>query len=159
MFLCSGDSCECQTLHSNCPRHTLQARTMTRCPWPRFRAPVTLSWFYIDSSIKVGFSAAVIAASVKPCIVIVQMAAEGGISASVINFLVLCSLVTKFYLLPYMLCSCDFAQCRCDVDFAEFLLILSRYVTDILKICIKKFDAEQVFFWQTYRVFNLAIFQ
>ena len=39
------------------------------------------------------------------------------ICASVINFLVYCPLVTKLYLLPYMLCSCDFAQCRCDIDF------------------------------------------
>ena len=28
---------------------------------------------------------------------------------------------------------------------------------DILKMCMKKFDAE-IFFGQTYRVFNLAIF-
>ena len=31
-----------------------------------------------------------------------------------------------------------------------------RYVTDILKMCMKKFDAEKKYF---YRVFNLAIFQ
>ena len=68
-FLCTGDSCECQTLHSICSRHTLQACTMTRCPWSRFRARVTLSWFYVESSIKVCFSEAVITASVKPCIV------------------------------------------------------------------------------------------
>ena len=42
-----------------------------RCPWSRFHTPVTLSWFYVESSIKVCFSAAVIAASVKTCIVIV----------------------------------------------------------------------------------------
>ena len=69
MFLWSGDSCKCQILHSNCPRHILQARTMMQCPWPRHRARVTLSWFYDESSIKVPFSAAVTAASVKPCVV------------------------------------------------------------------------------------------
>ena len=26
-------------------------------------------------------------------------------------------------------------------------------------MCMKKFEAEQIFFWQTYRVFNLAIFR
>ena len=51
--VCSSDSCECQTLHNYCPRHILQARTMSRYPWPRFRVPVTLSWFYVESSIKV----------------------------------------------------------------------------------------------------------
>ena len=58
-------------MHSTCPRHTLQARTMTRCPWPRFHGPLTLSWFYVESSIKVCFSVcfsvAVMAASVQPC--------------------------------------------------------------------------------------------
>ena len=49
------------------------------------------------------FSEAMIAASVKP----------------------LCPLVTKFYMLPYMLCSCDFARCRCDVDFRR-ILVLSK---------------------------------
>ena len=51
---------------------------MTLCPWPRFHAWVTLSWFYvessiihIESSIKVHFSEAVKAVSVKHCIVIV----------------------------------------------------------------------------------------
>ena len=56
---------------SNCPRHTLQAHTITWCPWPRYCATVTLSWFNIDPGIKVCFCEAVIAASVKPCIVIV----------------------------------------------------------------------------------------
>ena len=45
--------CEYQTLQSYCPWHALQARTMTQCLWPRFHAPVTLSWFYVESSIKV----------------------------------------------------------------------------------------------------------
>ena len=42
----------------------------TWCSWPRYLARVTLS-YYIDSSIKVCFCEAVIAASVKPCILIV----------------------------------------------------------------------------------------
>ena len=65
-------------MHSNCPRHALQARTMNRCPWPRFRARVTLSWFYVESSIihvessiKVYLYEAVIAVGVKPSIIIV----------------------------------------------------------------------------------------
>ena len=41
------------------------------CPWPRYRTRVTLSWFYVESSIKVCFCEAEIVASVKPCIVIV----------------------------------------------------------------------------------------
>ena len=49
------------------------------------------------------------------------------ICASIINFLVLCPLVTKFYLLPYMLCSCDFAQCRCDVDFPGILIVTDKW--------------------------------
>ena len=51
---------------------------MTLCPWPRFHAWVTLSWFYvessiihIESSIKVHFSEALKAVSVKHCKVIV----------------------------------------------------------------------------------------
>ena len=80
MFLCSGDSCECQTLHSNCPRQRLKTITFTT------------------------------------------------ICASIINFLVLCPLVTKFYLLPYMLCSCGFVQCRCDVDFRGILVFIILYM-------------------------------
>ena len=66
-FLWSGESCECQTLQSNCPRHTLQARIMTRR-----LLDIMLEWLCHDftDSPKVSFSAAVIAASVKPCIVI-----------------------------------------------------------------------------------------
>ena len=52
---------------------------------------------------------------VLPCVG-VKMITFTTICVSVISFLVLCPLVTKFYLLPYMLCSYDFAQCRCDVD-------------------------------------------
>ena len=33
---------ECQTLHSSCPKHTLQAWIVTRWPWPTFHASVTL---------------------------------------------------------------------------------------------------------------------
>ena len=50
---------------------TLEARTITQCPWPSFHAPVALPWFYVESSIEVCFSEAVIALSVRPCIVIV----------------------------------------------------------------------------------------
>ena len=71
-----ADSCECQTLHSNCTRHTFQACIMTQCSWPRFHTQVTLSWFYVESSIihvessiKVCFCEVVTAMSVKPCIV------------------------------------------------------------------------------------------
>ena len=66
-----GDTCKCQTLHSNFLRDTLHAYTMMLCPWPRFPARLTLSWFYVESSIKVCCREAVIAESVKPCIVIV----------------------------------------------------------------------------------------
>ena len=41
-FLNIRDSCESETLHSNCPWHTLQARTLTQCPWPIFHGPLTL---------------------------------------------------------------------------------------------------------------------
>ena len=44
---------------------------MTWCPWPSFHAPSTVSKFYVVSRKKVHFSAAVIAWSMKPCIVIV----------------------------------------------------------------------------------------
>ena len=43
---------------------------MTWCPWHRYCTPVTLLWFYIDSSIKKCFCEGVTAASVKPCIVV-----------------------------------------------------------------------------------------
>ena len=33
-FFCSNDSCEFQTLHRNCLRHTVQASTVTLWPWP-----------------------------------------------------------------------------------------------------------------------------
>ena len=66
----SCDSCECHTLHSNCPRHTLQSPSLTQCPWPRV-VRVTLSWFYVESSIIVYLYEEVIAASVKSCTVIV----------------------------------------------------------------------------------------
>ena len=44
-FLDISDSCKCETLHSNCPWHTLQARTLTRWPWPIFHSPLTLLIF------------------------------------------------------------------------------------------------------------------
>ena len=64
------DSWEYETLHCNCPWHTLQPRTLTWCPWLTFHAPLTLSKFYFKSRNKVHFSAALIAGSTKPCIVI-----------------------------------------------------------------------------------------
>ena len=40
-----------------------------------------------------------------------------------------------------------------------FIRSFQRFAdTDILKICIKKLDAEKNIFWQIDRVFNLAIF-
>ena len=42
---------------------------MTRCPWPTFHCPVSLSYFCVDPSIKVCFSAAKTSASFKTCIV------------------------------------------------------------------------------------------
>ena len=56
-------------MHSNCPRHNLQASSMTWCPWPRFCTPLSLSWFYLEFCINMCFSEAVIGVSVKPCIV------------------------------------------------------------------------------------------
>ena len=44
-FLEIRDSCESETLHSNCPWHTLQACTLTQCPWPIFHGPLTLIIF------------------------------------------------------------------------------------------------------------------
>ena len=67
-FLDIRDSCESETLHSNCPWHTLQARTLTRCPWPIFHGPHWL-WKFLRRSLV--FSPSEIAASLKPCIVIV----------------------------------------------------------------------------------------
>ena len=61
-----------KTLHSNCAWHTLWAHTMTRCPWPTFhRFHWTLWKFYVKSRNKVHFSAAAMAVSMKPCIVVV----------------------------------------------------------------------------------------
>ena len=42
-FLCSNDSCECQTLHRYFLRHTLWAITVTMWHWPNFHASVTLT--------------------------------------------------------------------------------------------------------------------
>ena len=53
---------------------TLQARTMTRYPWPTFHAPLTLSEVNVTTSsnyIKVCFSVLMVARMTKPCIVIV----------------------------------------------------------------------------------------
>ena len=50
---------------------TLQAHTMTHKPCPIFYAPLTLSKFTSSLEIEVHFPAAVIAGSMKPCIVIV----------------------------------------------------------------------------------------
>ena len=66
-FLCISDSCKCEALHSNCPWHTLQACTLTRWPWPIFHDPFNCE-FLCQTLV---FSAPVIAASVKPYIVIV----------------------------------------------------------------------------------------
>ena len=44
-FLDISDSCESETLHSNCPWHTLQARILTQYPWPIFYGPLTLKIF------------------------------------------------------------------------------------------------------------------
>ena len=80
-LLCSSDSWEYETLHSNYPWHTFQEGTLTQCPWPWFHAPLTLSKFCVESrkftlsleiiSNKVNFFAAVLAVRMKPCIVIV----------------------------------------------------------------------------------------
>ena len=70
-LLCSRDSWEYETLHSNYPWHTLQAGTLTQCPWHWFHAPLTLSKIYVESRNKVHFFAAVLAVRMKPCIVIV----------------------------------------------------------------------------------------
>ena len=81
-FLDINDSCESQTLHSNCPWHTLQARTLIPWPWLIFHGPLTLTNFtskfgFLDISDcceacrSLVFSTSVIAASLKPCIVIV----------------------------------------------------------------------------------------
>ena len=74
-FLDIRDSCESETLQSNCPWHTLQVRTLTRCPWPIFHGPLTLKIFtskfcqHLRRSLV--FSPSEIAVSLKPCIVIV----------------------------------------------------------------------------------------
>ena len=78
-LLCSSDSWKYETLHSNYLWHTLQAGTLTRCPWPSFHAPLTLSKFCVESrkftsslEIKfISFPAAVVAVRMKPCIVFV----------------------------------------------------------------------------------------
>ena len=49
VWLCSSDSWEYETLHSNYPWQTLQAGTLTQCPWPSFHAPLTLSKVCIES--------------------------------------------------------------------------------------------------------------
>ena len=61
MFLCNIYGCKCQTLHDYCPLYTLQAHTMTLCPWPSFYTLVTSS--YIN---KVHLLAEMIDASIKP---------------------------------------------------------------------------------------------
>ena len=44
-------------------------------------------------------------------------------------------------------------------SFTGYFQHCADIVTDIWKMCMKKFDAEIFFFFcQTYRVFNLAIF-
>ena len=48
-LLCSSDSWEYETLHSNYPWNTLPAGTLTQCPWPSFHAPLTLSKFCVES--------------------------------------------------------------------------------------------------------------
>ena len=48
-LLCSSDSWKYETLHSNYPWHTLQAGTLTRCPWPSFHAQLTLSNICVES--------------------------------------------------------------------------------------------------------------
>ena len=70
-FLCISDSCDCETLHSNCPWHTLQACKLNQCPWPIFHGPLTLLIFTSKLCRSLVFSASVIAMSVKPCMVIV----------------------------------------------------------------------------------------
>ena len=50
-ILSTCDSCEVETLHNNCPWHTLQARTLTWWPWPIFYGPLTL-WIFTS---KFGF--------------------------------------------------------------------------------------------------------
>ena len=48
--------------------------------------------------------------------------------ASIINFLVLCPLVTKFYLLPYMLCSCDFCPMQVRHQLQQNSCFIPRYL-------------------------------
>ena len=36
VFFCISDSCECESLHSKCPSHTLSEHTLTWCSGPIF---------------------------------------------------------------------------------------------------------------------------
>ena len=42
VFFCISDSCECESLHSKCPSHTLSEHTLTWCSGPIFHVLVIL---------------------------------------------------------------------------------------------------------------------
>ena len=91
-----------ETLHSICAWHSLWAHTMTRCPWPTFHAPLPLSNFYVESRNKMHFSAAAMAVSMKPCIVVVfdTLFKHTSLPIFRLTYIARCSYFTK---------------CRCDI--------------------------------------------
>ena len=51
-FLCSSDSFEGHNLHSDCPWHTLQARTVTQWYWSLFHTSVTCRQVWHNPSVE-----------------------------------------------------------------------------------------------------------
>ena len=90
------------------PWYTLWAHNMTRCPWPTFHAPPTLSKFYVKSRNKVHFSAAVMAVSMKPCIVVVLDTLK--------------HTPWPVFCLTYIARCSYFTKCRCNIDLRGVLV-------------------------------------
>ena len=57
-------------------------------------------------------------------------------------------------LLTYILCEINSSK-----GFQYFFSVLCRHVTDILKMCMKNYDAEKIVFDKFTAFFNLAIFR
>ena len=56
-------------------------------------------------------------------------------------------------LLTYILC-----EINSSYGFQYFFSVLCRHVTDILKMCMKNYNDEKIFFDKFTAFFNLAIF-
>ena len=89
--------------------------------------------------------------TIRQCMFDMKIGAEGSVLQELCHFVIL-TIRCLYYDWYYILCEINSSE-----SFHWIFSILCRYVKDILKMCMKKFDAEKIFF-NIYRAFNLSYF-